>query len=130
MNAKLLQLLETSTDMLQRALDSANAEIPLVIQQYLDWQFWNCIFNIVCSIAVLVLSWFAHKGIQYKIRQSRKENNYITSEIEVLMIVGYTCIAFIALLATILGIECIREAIQICVAPKVYLIESIKTFIK
>lgn len=130
MNAKLLQLLETSTDMLQRALDSANSEIPLVIQQFLDWQFWNCIFNIVCSIAVLVLLWFAHKGIQYKIKKSHEENGYITSDIEVLMIAGYSCMVLVVIIAVVLGVECIREAIQICVAPKVYLIESIKTFVK
>jgi len=126
LETKLIGWLETSA---QAIGDFASKEVPPFIHEYLHWKFLECFYTpcasfILCVIFLIItlLSASAHNN---------PKGNYYKNE-GVAGIVGFsTAVSFIAFTTlTFSTLWNVKEAIQIKVAPKVYLMEKATELIK
>jgi hypothetical protein len=103
----------------------ANAEVPLVIQEFLIWNFYSGLINIVGILISLVIIF----GLCIKFKKTLLES-FKCGEDPLLMII--TLIFTIPIVISLLVfLFCdVKDVIQIKVAPKVYLVEKAAEMIK
>lgn len=106
--------------------DFAVKEIPPVIHEYLQWKFFEaCYYAILPIIGLLISVYILRLGI--KLLNSDKDYG----ELEIVNVVGGSILTLAALIATIsISIPNLKTAVQIKIAPKVYLIEQASDIIK
>ena len=101
----------------------ANAEVPLVIQEFLIWNFYSGLINIVGILVFL--------GIVFISFIKFKKNIIDPIEDADPLWVVFSCIIIPCVIFSMIGIFCnVKDIIQIKVAPKVYLVEKAAEFIK
>lgn len=116
-NQAFSQVLES----LQQAGEFAKEQIPLVLQEMLQWELWSSIFIGVIFAAFAIFSYKALKWSYGKFQNSTYDEE------------GYGfLIALLAVCITgsIIGVVVnVLSAIKVLVAPRVYLIEHISNMI-
>lgn len=123
LQTKLILWLENAA---QAIGDFAVKEIPPVIHEYLQWKFFEaCYYAILPIIGLLISVYILRWGI--KLLNSDKDYG----ELEIVNVVGGSTLTLAALIATIsISIPNLKTAVQIKIAPKVYLIEQASDIIK
>jgi hypothetical protein len=101
----------------------ANAEVPLVIQEFLIWNFYSGLINIVGILVFL--------GIVFSLCIKFKKNIIDSFKyVDPLSIVFSSIIPCCVIFSTV-GLFCnVKDIIHIKVAPKVYLVEKAAELIK
>ena len=101
----------------------ANAEVPLFIQEFLIWNFYSGLINIVGILILLVITFGLYIKFKKYLVESFKNG-------EPLMALSLVFIIPLVIFLVI-GLFCsVKDVIQIKVAPKVYLIEKAAEMIK
>lgn len=128
---KLLEeALKSSLAALQSGVDFAKTEIPLALKEKLSYDFWEAFFEIV-FFTLLLLIFTAVMRASWKRAHSPELEGYDGEEARM----GYYCLAFIPFgLTSLVWIITtpinILTMIKITVAPRLYLLEWLKEFIK
>lgn len=123
LQTKLIMWLENAA---QAIGDFATKEIPPFIHEYLQWKFFEaCYYTILPVIGLLISVYILRWGI--KLLNSNKDYG----ELEIVNVVGGSVLTLAAFIVTMVnGIPNLKTAIQIKIAPKVYLIEQAAEIIK
>ena len=123
LQTKLIMWLENAA---QAIGDFATKEIPPFIHEYLQWKFFEACYYTIIPIVCLLISLYI---LRYGIKLLSSEKDYGGFEI-VPVIIGslFTLCAFIATIVNC--IPNLKTAVQIKIAPKVYLIEQASEIIK
>lgn len=123
LQTKLMLWLETAA---QAIGDFATKEIPPFIHEYLQWKFFEaCYYTILPVIGLLISVYILRYGI--KLLSSEKEYGGF----EIFPVIGGSVLIPIALIATMFSaVPNLKTAVQIKIAPKVYLIEQASEIIK
>jgi hypothetical protein len=101
----------------------ANAEVPLFIQEFLIWNFYSGIINIVGILLSLVIIF----GLYIKFKKYLVES---FNNGDPLMVITLVFIIPIAISLVVVLFCDVKDVIQIKVAPKVYLVEKAAELIK
>jgi hypothetical protein len=97
----------------------ANAEVPLFIQEFLIWNFYSGLINIVGISILLVITFGLYIKFKKYLVESFKNG-------EPLMVLSLVFILFL-----VVCLFCgVKDCVQIKVAPKVYLVEKAAEMIK
>ena len=116
LQTKVIAWLESAA---QKIGEFASKEIPPFIHEYLQWKFFEaCYYATLPIIFLLISSYVMHKGI--KLVKSGKDHGGV--EI-ITLILGTTGTVFSLIAVLIVSFTSIKTAVQIKIAPKVYLIE-------
>lgn len=117
----LLKYLQAGADRIERGSAFVEAEIPLVVTEYLNWYFWGNIF-IICILLLLWLTLAACTAATIRFHKE-PENNELC-----LFLFGVTLI----LAPFALGISCdkLYNCVKVSVAPRVVLLEKIAEIAK
>lgn len=123
LQTKLIMWLENAA---QAIGDFATKEIPPFIHEYLQWKFFEACYYTIIPIVCLLISLYI---LRYGRKLLSSDKNYGGFEI-VPVIIGslFTVVAVIATMVN--GIPNLKTAVQIKIAPKVYLIEQASEIIK
>ena len=118
--SKILEFLDTSAT---KATDFASTNIPLYIQELLRWKFWeNAIWAL---LAISIIASFILVAKKYfKIHKECSEAEDVI-HISYLIISGTVSVPMLFEL-----IKDISQMIEICVAPRVWLVEYASTILK
>jgi predicted PurR-regulated permease PerM len=115
------RMLSKTAELLEKGASILADEIPKVVQEYLTWKFtenmvYGCI-QIAIAVIVAVVVYRIHKWCV-------KENFYNDTDLAPIIALCY-CVAF-AIIGTFLGFGTskIMTAVQIKIAPRVFLIEE------
>ncbi len=101
----------------------ANAEVPLVIQEFLIWNFYSGLINIA---GLLILS-----GIVFSLCIKFKKNIIEALKYDDFLPVPISIITTTLVILLVTGLfYSVKDVIQIKVAPKVYLVEKAAEMIK
>jgi hypothetical protein len=132
----------------EKAVDAAMIEIPLVIQEYISWSFWEALVtSIIYLIAVIVVNVVLYKCLTFLFKKRKKESTNRKGEVETTEESLFEEInddglkvfaAFGLILATVLSVVFTlnmletsftfsKKALKIQIAPRVFLIEEAKT---
>jgi hypothetical protein len=101
----------------------ANAEVPLFIQEFLIWNFYNGLINIVGILILLVITF----GLCIKFKKNLVES---FEDEHPLMIITLVFTIPIVVFSVVNLFCSVKDVIQIKVAPKVYLVEKAAEMIK
>jgi hypothetical protein len=101
----------------------ANAEVPLFIQEFLIWNFYSGLINIVGILISLVIIF----GLCIKFKKNLFESFEYGDPLMVITLVFTIPIAISLLVVLFCDV---KDVIQIKVAPKVYLVEKAAEMIK
>lgn len=101
----------------------ANAEVPLVIQEFLIWNFYSGLINIVGILVFLGIVFSLCIKFKKNIIETFKYDDFLTAVISIITI-------FCAIFSTVGLFSNVKDIIQIKVAPKVYLVEKAAELIK
>jgi hypothetical protein len=117
------------------AVDVLTAEAPLVVEEFLAWRFLHAIFYAIWPVMLfLIVAPFAYGCIRRGHAISKTRGDDYRNDREVPWFIGgmvLSGIAFVCLLAVgIDGVSSLMEAVQIHVAPRVYLIEHAAALLK
>jgi hypothetical protein len=101
----------------------ANAEVPLFIQEFLIWNFYNGLINIVGILILLVITF----GLFIKFKKNLVESFEDENPLMIIILV----FIFPIVVFLVVNLFCsVKDVIQIKVAPKVYLVEKAAEMIK
>jgi hypothetical protein len=102
----------------------ANAEVPLVIQEFLTWSFYNNLVNIAfCVLYLLAILVSILKFKKFLIKAANEYDN-------IPFIIVATITILISLICFPVLFNSTKECIQIKVAPRVFLVEKAAELIK
>lgn len=109
--------------------DFASKEVPLFIQEYLLYNFWKslliCISAVLIDILIMsVIGFFALKIWKYGKAEDETTEPHI-----VIPLVLCSVIMFLMLLMTHWDIVANSQWLQIKLAPRVYMVQELKSFI-
>lgn len=123
LQTKVIAWLESAA---QKIGEFASKEVPPFIHEYLQWKFFEaCYYATLPIIFLLISSYVLHKGIKL----IKSEKDYGGFELVPVMLgIAGTVISLIAVL--VVSFTSIKTAVQIKIAPKVYLIERASELIK
>jgi hypothetical protein len=119
-SAKLLEFIEKTSE---TTVDFAKEQVPLVIQEVLAWGFYSNLFYTLLNLVLLIVfSVLYFKLCKWMIRLMDESDGFST---------------FGILLGTIpISVVCMNLVsyslltLKICVAPRLYLIETLQTLLK
>ena len=101
----------------------ANAEVPLVIQEFLIWNFYSGLINIVGILVFL--------GIVFSLCIKFKKNIIEIFKYDDFLFAVISVITIALVIFPVIGLFYnVKDVIQIKVAPKVYLVEKAAELIK
>jgi uncharacterized integral membrane protein len=104
-----------------KAVDFAQEQAPIVVQEFLKWKFCEALFYSIGSIIILILIGI----VAYRSYKCVKSSSFYSSDIaptlSIFALVG-TVVAGPIIMATV-TVPRTLEAIKIQVAPRVYMIE-------
>ena len=127
-NERLQEALLASIDKMESGIAFIEGEIPQVIEQLLVWKFWDHVltgsFLILLAAALSVTFWLLCRAEKKK---SRPWDEFLPGFIAMLLGVG----ALVASMGVCFeGVPHLRKALQLKLAPKVYLIEYTADLVK
>jgi len=123
LQTKVIAWLESAA---QKIGEFASKEVPPFIHEYLQWKFFEACYNATLPIiALLISSYVLNIGI--KLMKSEKNHGGVEIIPLTLGIAG-TIISLMAVFTV--SFTSIKTAVQIKIAPKVYLIERASELIK
>lgn len=137
MNEQLQKALADILTMLQQSAETvggaAQQEIPLLVQEYLRWGFWKAV--IVCLAWVVLTSAVVLIGnrLRRQMRADAKEKSYgFLDASDLAMGRGLVLLAQfgVFMLGVTSAIDSMLVALQVTVAPRVYLLETVIGAIK
>lgn len=125
LETKIVSWLETSA---QAIGDFASKEIPPFINEYLQWKFFEACFNsltpfIGLFVGVFLLRWGVKR---VKVGDTTCDESYGFAGV----IVGSIVVALSTVVFIFCSLSDIKSAVQIKIAPKVYLMEKATEIIK
>lgn len=145
----LLEILKGVTSGINTAKDFLLAETPEVIQQLLLWKLWESVFEIVVGGVIVGLTTFAicrcvkHISLSFKANRAYQATNDRQKELEAkaeedfhdVRAIAYGAVMVIGGLVSLIGglplLYCsTKTALQIWLAPKLYLIEFSASLVK
>lgn len=101
----------------------ANAEVPLFIQEFLIWNFYSGLINIVGILILLLIIFGLYIKFKTYLFESFKDEN---SLMIIILVIIFPIIVFL-----VVSLFCsVKDCVQIKVAPKVYLVEKAAEMIK
>ena len=101
----------------------ANAEVPLFIQEFLIWNFYSGLINIVGILILLLIIFGLYIKFKTYLVESFKDEHPLMIITLVFTIPIVVCL--------VVSLFCsVKDVIQIKVAPKVYLVEKAAEMIK
>lgn len=135
----------------EKAIDAAMVEIPLVIKEYLQWNFWESLITgiiyFISAIAICIV-FFKLASFLFKKRTRTKENSKGETKTEEFtfyeeieddglkvfaglgVLCGIILVAFFAMSLFSDSFVALKKALKIQIAPRVFLIEEAKTLYK
>jgi hypothetical protein len=124
---KLEKYTEKGEQTLDKAVDTLEKEVPLVVNEYLTWKFWESATNLI----ILGLSVIVYLGICFFLFKNKNFEFFGDDPLGFggtmfLMICG----ALLLVVIPIVGIKNAKDCLQLSIAPKVYLIERASELIK
>lgn len=100
-------------------------QTPLLIQEYLNWVFWNNV------ITVFVILLFLIPSLIISVKTLRKTNFLGCFDHNWVITITFGMISFVSTMVfTIEGLSSIKEAIKVKVAPRVVIMEKLKELTK
>jgi hypothetical protein len=124
MNEQLIKYLEGFESRLGNVEDFAAAEIPLFVQEFLMWNWWNsfiwasvCLIPVVVIFVVLLRSWYrAGKTLDIR-KESDAQIGFFFALISIAIIASTSIVA-------VEGVKEGAKCLKISVAPRVFLVEE------
>lgn len=123
LQTKVIEWLESAA---QKIGEFASKEVPPFIHEYLQWKFFEACYHTTLPIIFLLISSYVLR-IGIKLMKSEKDHGGFEIIPFMLGITG-TGLSLIAVF--IVSFTSIKTAVQIKIAPKVYLIERASELIK
>ena len=123
--ALLLKYLEVGADRLGRGAAFVEAEIPLVVQEYLSWYWWENTIGVVMDILFIILVILLVKACMYSYKRLEAEEfdgdcnwwgGLVCSSVAALVIAVITSIS--------LSLD-VQNLVKVSVAPRVVILEKI-----
>ena len=112
--------IEKTGGYLNNAVEFTMAQAPLVVQDFLQWSFWSNIFIIGILLGSIGLMGIIYRFIH---RWAKKKENFEhfghPGYFLPTMVMGIISIVFLSI-----SFHCLYTAVQIKVAPRVFLIEK------
>lgn len=124
---KLEKYTEKGEQTLDKAVDTLEKEVPLVVGEYLQWKFWESAANLI----ILALFAIIYAGVLFFVIR-RKNFEWFGDDPISFFGTVVSIVGGVILLITIplVGIENAKTCLQISIAPKVYLIERASEILK
>lgn len=113
LEAKVVEYLDKAEGGLKAILDVSSEQVPIVIQEYLNWHMVSSIIGAVVAFAAVGALWYAAKWCYSMIHKTDNP-----AELGVIL-----CISF-SILPLIIGTVELFTAIKIWIAPRVFLIDK------
>jgi uncharacterized membrane protein len=116
------QIITDTREWLKTAKDFADEQVPLFVEEFLSWRFWQAIVYLSISLLFLV-AFLVYPAIYFiKIKTLSKLNNEDFMVATLLM-----CLSMLisGIISGTSAIPNLMTAIQISVAPRVYLVEQL-----
>jgi hypothetical protein len=112
-----------SKETIVKAVDFAQEQAPLVVQEFIKWKFCEALLQCVCSVFIMfVILYFLHKLNKHRIRGVLKNDPDQSFGSAVVMVI----ISFFMCILVIPSAYCSLESIiKIKVAPRIYLIDFV-----
>lgn len=123
--ALLLKYLEAGADRLERGAAFVESEIPLVVQEYLSWYWWEnilqAIFDVLIIVVVLILAKLAiFSGKKLSLEKWDGDSPWWGG------LIAPTILALLlGIISTISLISNVCSLIKVSVAPRVVILEKI-----
>jgi len=114
---KILQTIDYSGNLIKEGIDFTKEQAPLVVQEFLTWEFWNSfgtgVLLLIISLTFLSIGWKYRKLMWGELAQKTD---------------GFTAMANVCIFAIALGLLIpmtfnFQTALKVKIAPRVYLIE-------
>lgn len=117
----LLKYLQAGADRIERGSAFVEAEIPLVVTEYLNWYFWGNIF-IICILLAIWLTLAACTAAAIRFHKELKNPELCL----------FLCALTLIVAPIALGISCgkLYNCVKVSVAPRVVLLEKIAEIAK
>jgi len=117
---------EVGEQAIEKAIDSASKEAPILCEEYLRWNFWKNILKFLAPMC----GFFIFGGIYIFIGQKinwNLDDHHFFGGIAVIISAIVSCFFF---LITLFSFDCLLTAIQIHIAPRVFLLEQVMNLVK
>jgi hypothetical protein len=124
LNDKLVELLGFVEQGMTKAYEVGKVEVPLVVQEYLTYNMYIAVLNLVVCLIILVMTEFF---IKFLIKYCTKNDGDEVPVIIGISIAVLPCLLLITLYNACTNLDTI---IKIKVAPRVYAIQAIKDIVK
>lgn len=125
---KLEKYTEKGEQTLDIAVDTLEKEVPLVVNEYLNWKFWESAANIIMILLGLAVYFFV---VWFLIKKTNFKMFEVRSSLDFFGTVGNIIIGTLLLVLTpIVVYKNTKTCLQISIAPKVYLIERASEILK
>lgn len=123
--ALLLKYLEVGADRLERGAAFVEAEIPLVVQEYLSWYWWENMLGVLFNLLLLVGVFFIAKAGVYSFKKLGGVDYDMDSNWW-FGLIGSTVIGLVlGIISTISLSLDVCNLIKVSVAPRVVILEKI-----
>lgn len=121
MQDALVSIIQKTQQGIDASVSFLSEQIPDVIQQLLMWQFAkNCLAVLLASVLPFLFVYFFKKVVE------EEKNHPYGGPLAPYCIIG----GFVSAASLLFAIRCLFEALQIYIAPKVYLIEYAASLVK
>jgi hypothetical protein len=121
----LLKYLEAGADRLERGAAFVEAEIPLVVTEYLSWYWWNSMIAVIFWMFIFGIGVLLLKACHYSAKELEKEKHNSESGWIHAMVFSFLWAVFFCVLG--LSLTCVsgKDLIKVSVAPRVVILEKI-----
>lgn len=121
---RLLKMLDALEDSVSNGADWTAEQAPLVVQEYLNWTFWNEMFCAGVCLLILVLS---AAGAAYVLKRVLRVSSDKDKASSFTMILCVYCI--FATFPFAIGTKSVHTAVKVKLAPRVVVLEKVQKLI-
>lgn len=136
MDEQLKQKLVTYMDSMEEAIktgsDFVAEQAPLVVQEYLNWCFWDAVAYVCLCLFLVAANWFAFaRFCSYCESAKHRELPPESREADLSMGAGWMIVGSVASIGLLIAVwQNAAIALQITIAPRVFLLERIAELVK
>ena len=122
----LADILKLLTDGAQAVGTAAQAEVPVLVQEILLYRFWEAVVWGTIALTPVVLLSFAIRALW---RWKKLPTNQHDADAHAAAIFGALVLSVILVVVSVAAIAQFMTAVKITVAPRLYLLEQVKTLV-
>jgi small-conductance mechanosensitive channel len=125
------EALKMALDGLKAGKEFAVEQAPIVVQEILAWGFWRGVLIAVAGFAVAALfgTWL-YKVLCPASGVDGDGYRYGRSSLEPEACVGVAALFCVSILGFLAGVGGLWDCLQVCVAPRLYVIEYLSSLVK